>query len=87
MTEAFDPVRVAAENLRLPLNPTRNVIEMLQNDYTVAFITRYRAERTNGMNENQIRSIENQFKRLRFQNESIEVVRRNFPALFQLCTR
>ena len=54
----FDPAPRIAEELRLPLAGVRAVARLLAEGATVPFIARYRKEQTGGLDEVQIRSIE-----------------------------
>jgi uncharacterized protein len=62
MTEAakldFDPVPALAFALSLPASGVAAVVALLDEGNTVPFIARYRKERTNGLDEVQIRAIE-----------------------------
>ena len=55
---AFDPVPALAFELSLPLASIGAVIALLDEGNTVPFIARYRKERTGGLDEVQIRAIE-----------------------------
>jgi protein Tex len=54
----FDPTLAIAEELRLPPAGVRAVIKLLGEGATVPFIARYRKEQTGGLDEVQIRAIE-----------------------------
>ncbi len=56
---------IIAKELQLNLIQVRNTIEMLDDDNTVPFISRYRKERTGSLDEDQIRDIEDRIKYLR----------------------
>jgi protein Tex len=57
---AFDPSRHIADELKLPLERVRAVIGQLAEGASVPFIARYRKERTGGLDEVQIRAIDEQ---------------------------
>src|SRR5690606_22139834 len=57
-TPAFDPVPLVAEELGLPLGAVAAVVRLLAEGATVPFIARYRKEATSGLDEVQIRSVE-----------------------------
>jgi uncharacterized protein len=57
--------QIIAEELKLKLLQVRNTIEMLDNDNTVPFISRYRKERTGSLDEDQIRKIQDKIRYLR----------------------
>jgi uncharacterized protein len=54
----FDPVPALAQELSLPPAGVRAVVDLLAEGNTVPFIARYRKERTGGLDEVQIRAIE-----------------------------
>jgi len=55
---AFDPVPTLAEELSLPRSGVSAVVKLLAESATVPFIARYRKEATGGLDEVQIRAIE-----------------------------
>ena len=57
---SFDPVPALAFALSLQASSVAAVIALLDEGNTVPFIARYRKERTNGLDEVQIRAIEEQ---------------------------
>src|SRR6185503_16684881 len=57
-TRSFDPVPSIAEELGLPASGVRAVVRLLEEGSTVPFIARYRKEATGGLDEVQIRAIE-----------------------------
>src|SRR5687768_3739822 len=54
----FDPVPALVQELALPAKGVAAVIALLEEGNTVPFIARYRKERTGGLDEVQIRAIE-----------------------------
>src|SRR6185503_993724 len=54
----FDPVPALVETLGLPARVVAAVVALLDEGNTVPFIARYRKERTGGLDEVQIRAIE-----------------------------
>lgn len=60
-TTSFDAVPVLARELGLPAASIRAVVKLLAEGATVPFIARYRKEQTNGLDEVQIRTIEERF--------------------------
>src|SRR6478735_6575448 len=54
----FDPVPVLATELNLPRASVSAVVQLLAESATVPFIARYRKEATGGLDEVQIRNIE-----------------------------
>ncbi|WP_044245607.1 Tex family protein [Chondromyces apiculatus] len=57
-TSTYDPVPALAEELSLPRSGVAAVVRMLAEGATVPFISRYRKEATGGLDEVQIRAIE-----------------------------
>jgi uncharacterized protein len=55
---AFDPTPLIAEESRIPLAGIRSVVRLLGTGATVPFIARYRKEETGGLDELQIRGVE-----------------------------
>ncbi|MDD4923054.1 MAG: Tex-like N-terminal domain-containing protein, partial [Bacteroidales bacterium] len=55
--------RVAAE-LQLPTNGVRNTLQLISEDATIPFISRYRKERTGGLDEVQIANISDLYDKL-----------------------
>ncbi len=58
MTIAFDPVPTLSAELSLPYASVGAVVKLLAEGSTVPFIARYRKEATGGLDEVQIRTIE-----------------------------
>jgi uncharacterized protein len=58
-------LNIIAEELQLKVLQIRNTVEMLDDDNTVPFISRYRKERTGSLDEDQIRKIQEKIKYLR----------------------
>src|SRR5450432_3041521 len=54
----FDPIPVLAAELNLPRSSVSAVVQLLAESATVPFIARYRKEATGGLDEVQIRAIE-----------------------------
>ncbi len=55
---ALDPIVVIAKELSLPERGVRSVVELITGGATVPFIARYRKEATGGLDEVQIRAVE-----------------------------
>ena len=66
MSASWNLATVAAANLQLPLNSTQAVIELLEKENTVPFIARYRREVTGALDENEIRKIDRERRRLSY---------------------
>jgi uncharacterized protein len=58
-------IQIIADEIKLKLIQVRNTIEMLDDDHTVPFISRYRKEKTGSLDEDQIREIEEKIRYLR----------------------
>jgi len=58
-------LQLIADELQLKLIQVRNTVEMLDNDHTVPFISRYRKENTGSLDEDQIREIQEKIRYLR----------------------
>ena len=50
-------VKFVSTELQLPLEGVKNTLQLLEEDATIPFISRYRKEKTGGLNEVQIESI------------------------------
>ena len=57
--------QIISDELQLKLIQVRNTVEMLDNDHTVPFISRYRKEKTGSLDEDRIREIQEKIKYLR----------------------
>jgi len=57
--------QVIAQDLQLNVLQVRNTVELLDNDNTVPFISRYRKEKTGSLDEKQIRDIQDKIRYLR----------------------
>jgi uncharacterized protein len=57
--------QIIADELQLKIIQIRHTVEMLDNDQTVPFISRYRKEKTGSLDEEQIRNIQEKVKYLR----------------------
>lgn len=55
-------IQAIAKELQVKEQQVRAVLELLENDHTVAFIARYRKEVTGGLDEEQIRVIDDQYQ-------------------------
>ena len=64
MVEAMEPtlenakLELVARQVRLPLEKIQATVELLDEGNTVPFITRYRRDRTGGLDEEQIRQVQ-----------------------------
>ncbi|MDE7162428.1 MAG: RNA-binding transcriptional accessory protein [Anaeroplasmataceae bacterium] len=65
-----------AKNLKVKTEQVQAVLELLENDHTVAFIARYRKEVTGGLDEEQIRVIDDEYQYgLSLQKRKDDVIR------------
>lgn len=55
-------IKSVIQNVGIPDKFVRNTIELLQEGSTIHFIARYRKEKTNSLDEEQLRNIENKFE-------------------------
>lgn len=55
-------IKKIAEDLKVKIEQVKAVLELLENDHTVAFIARYRKEATGGLDEEQIRVIDDEYQ-------------------------
>lgn len=69
-----------AHGLQLPLDRVHAVIELLDAGNTVPFITRYRKDHTGGMDEEQIREIQERLNRLRMLAERKQTILRSIES-------
>ncbi|HEX2613002.1 MAG TPA: Tex family protein [Fibrobacteria bacterium] len=70
---------IAAES-RIPLEGVRNTLALFEQGATVPFITRYRKEATGGLDENQIRLVEERFAYFKELEERRDTVRKSIEA-------
>ena len=69
-------IKQIAETLKVKESQVKAVLELLQDDKTVAFIARYRKEATGGMDEEQIRVIDDEYQYgLNLQKRKDDVIR------------
>lgn len=69
-------IKQIAESLKVKEEQVKAVLELLQEDKTVAFIARYRKEATGGMDEEQIRVIDDEYQYgLNLQKRKDDVIR------------
>ena len=69
-------IKQIAESLKVKEEQVKAVLELLQDDKTVAFIARYRKEATGGMDEEQIRVIDDEYQYgLNLQKRKDDVIR------------
>jgi uncharacterized protein len=69
--------QIIADELQLKLIQVRNTVEMLDDDNTVPFISRYRKERTGSLDEDQIRGIQEKIRYLRILEARRETILRS----------
>ena len=69
-----------AHRLKLRPQQVEAVVAMLDDGNTVPFITRYRKDQTGGLDEEQIRSIQEELRRLRQLTERKQTILRSIEA-------
>jgi protein Tex len=78
-TVAID-LRVIAGPLQIPLARIERVVELLDAGNTVPFITRYRKDETGGLDEEQIRQIQQRLGKLRLLGERKQTILRSIDS-------
>ncbi len=69
-------IKKIAEDLKVKIEQVKAVLELLENDHTIAFIARYRKEATGGLDEEQIRVIDDEYQYgLSLQKRKDDVIR------------
>ncbi|MBD5390889.1 RNA-binding transcriptional accessory protein [bacterium] len=69
-------IETIAKNLNIKIEQVKAVLELLESDHTVAFIARYRKEVTGGLDEEQIRVIDDEYQYgLSLQKRKDDVIR------------
>ncbi len=69
-------IKKIAEDLKVKIEQVKAVLKLLENDHTVAFIARYRKEATGGLDEEQIRVIDDEYQYgLSLQKRKDDVIR------------
>jgi len=76
-----------ARELRLPLPKVQATVELLDEGNTVPFITRYRKDRTGGLDEEQIRRIQDQLRSMRLLAERKQTILRSIESQGKLTAR
>ncbi len=73
-------LRHLARGLDIPLGQVQSAVELLDEGNTVPFITRYRKDRTGGLDEEQIREIQSRLIRLRLLAERKQTILRSIES-------
>ena len=73
-------LRHVARGLDFPLRQVQAVVELLDEGNTVPFITRYRKDQTGGLDEEQIREIQDRLSKMRLLAERKQTVLRSIDA-------
>jgi uncharacterized protein len=73
-------LRHVVRGLGIPLPQVQAVVELLDEGNTVPFITRYRKDRTGGLNEGEIREIQSRLTKTRFLAERKQTILRSIEA-------
>src|SRR5215510_11156615 len=69
-----------ASSLSLPLGQVESAVRLLDAGNTIPFITRYRKDQTGGLNEEQIRDVQEQVARLRLLAERKQTILRSIDS-------
>ncbi|XP_014769764.1 S1 RNA-binding domain-containing protein 1 isoform X2 [Octopus bimaculoides] len=81
MNVTWDVTAVIAEQHQVPLNISRNVVRLLDDDNTIPFIARYRKEQTNAMEPDKLRSILETLSEMRSVEKKIQSVHNSINKL------
>ncbi|XP_029639002.1 S1 RNA-binding domain-containing protein 1-like isoform X1 [Octopus sinensis] len=81
MNVTWDVVEVIAEQHQVPLNISRNVVRLLDDENTIPFIARYRKEQTNAMEPDKLRSILETLTEMRSVEKKIQSVHNSIDKL------
>ena len=73
-------LRHVARGLDVPLRQIQAVVELLDEGNTVPFITRYRKDRTGGLDEEQIREIQSRLAKMRLLADRKQTILRSIEA-------
>ncbi|MBN2217344.1 MAG: helix-hairpin-helix domain-containing protein [Pirellulales bacterium] len=80
-------LQYVARDLKLPLHKVQAAVELLDEGNTVPFITRYRKDRTGGLDEEQIRRIQDQLRSMRLLAERKQTILRSIESQGKLTER
>jgi uncharacterized protein len=73
-------LRQVARGLDIPLKQVQATVELLDEGNTVPFITRYRKDRTGGLDEEQVRIIQDRLTKMRQLNERKQTILRSIES-------
>src|ERR1700690_1668257 len=73
-------LRHVARGLDTPLRQIQAVVELLDEGNTVPFITRYRKDQTGGLDEEQVRTIQDRLTKMRQLSERKQTILRSIEA-------
>ena len=73
-------LRHVARGLGLPVPQIQAVVELLDEGNTVPFITRYRKDQTGGLDEEQIRQVQDRLAKMRMLAESKQTILRSIES-------
>jgi len=80
-------LRHVARGLGIPLRQVQAVVELLDDGNTVPFITRYRKDQTGGLDEEQIRRIQDRLTKARLLAERKQAILRSIESQGKLTER
>jgi len=73
-------LRHIARGIGLPVPQVQSVVELLDEGNTVPFITRYRKDQTGGLDEEQIRQIQDRLVKMRLLADRKQTILRSIEA-------
>jgi protein Tex len=80
-------LRQVARGLEIPLRQIQTTVELLDEGNTVPFITRYRKDQTGGLDEEQVRQIQDRLTKLRLLAERKQTILRSIESQGKLTER
>lgn len=75
---------IISKTLNLPLKSIENVMQLLDEGYTIPFISRYRKEYTGGLDEVQIASIQEQYEHIKEMGKRKDTIKNTINGLGKL---
>lgn len=70
----IDIIKIIAQELNLKTEQVKTVIELFRQEATIPFIARYRKDKTGGLNEEQLRNIEDRYQYLNLLEERKQTI-------------
>ncbi|GAB1598289.1 S1 RNA-binding domain-containing protein 1-like [Argonauta hians] len=81
MNVSWDVIDIIAKRHEVPLNISKNVVRLLDDDNTIPFIARYRKEQTNAMEPDKLRNIQETLVEMRGVQKKITSVHNSISKL------